>query len=322
MQVIPYEVINTIKQSVNVAIYAHKRPDGDCLGSASALKGALLKLGKKVDLFCDVDELSQNYTFIKYMDKLNKPECEAYDLAIAVDCSDEARFGKYWNDFLSIENTLKIDHHKTSENFAKINFVELLGSNCEILYYVIKELGVEIDSDIACSLYVGLATDTGGFLHNNVTGNTHKIAGELIDIGFDIDTANYNLFKRRTTGQLALLKKALNNIKYICDGKVAITYLTKKDFTEIQTKNTETFGIVDILVNLDTVDVGILISEDKPNLYTCSLRSKGKVDVSEICIKFGGGGHIRAAGCNIFGGYKTVINKIEKVLNEYYARIS
>ncbi len=318
---IPSNIINTILNSNNVAIFAHKRPDGDCLGSASALKEALIQLGKKVDIFCD-GELSQNYFFIKHLDLLNKPKCVKYDLAIAVDCSDEGRLGCYASMFMEFDNSIKIDHHKTQVNFAKINFVETVGSTCEILFYLIKQLGVNITSDIACSLYAGVASDTGGFLHNSTTAQTHYIAGELLEVGFDIDVANYNLFGRKTLGQVGLLKKSLQNMRFICDNKLAISYLTIKDFKEYNCKNAETFGIVNTLVNIDIVDIGVLISEDKPNLYTCSFRSKGAIDVSQICEKFGGGGHVNASGCNIFGGYRTVIEKIEKVVNEYYARIS
>ncbi len=318
---IPSNVLNTILNSKNVAIYAHKRPDGDCLGSASALKGALLQLGKKVDLFCD-GELSQNYLFIKHLNQVNKPSLAHYDLAIAVDCSDEGRLGAYAQTFLEMENSVKIDHHKTQVDFAKINYVKTVGSTCEILFYLIKQLGVKIDSDIACALYAGVSSDTGMFMHNSTTSQTHQIAAELMEIGFDLDTANYNLFKRKTLGQVGLLKKALYNMQIICESKVAISFLTLRDFKEMGCKNTETFGIVDTLVNIDSVQIGVLISEDKPGLYACSFRSKGKIDVSVICGAFGGGGHVNASGCNIFGGYRTAIEKIEKVINDYYARLS
>ena len=319
--IIPKELINLLKNSTNVAIFSHVRPDGDCLGSASALKSALNQLGKNVDLYCDCI-LSDNYLFIKHMDVLNKPTCINYDLAIVVDCSDEARIGQYIEIYQKASHSIKIDHHKTYSDFAEINFVQQVGSTCEILYFIIKEMGVKIDSDIACALYAGISSDTGCFMHNNTTSDAHKIAGELLKVGFNLDIANYNLFKRRTIGQINLLKTALNNMKFVSNGKVAISYLTIKDFKANNTRNTETYGIVNTLVDIDSVDIGVLISEDKPNLYTCSFRSKGGIDVSQICQEFGGGGHLNASGCNIFGAYKNVIDKIEKVVNSYYARIS
>ena len=322
---IPNELLESFKNSQNVAIFAHVRPDGDCFGSASALKGALLKMGKTADIFCDC-ELSENYKFIKYInnEELNCSSCEFdhYDLAVAVDCSDKSRIGKFADVFDAANIKIKIDHHKTNDDFADINFVQHVGSTCEILYDIIKQLNVELDADIACSLYAGVSSDTGCFMHNNTTSETHRIAGELMQYGFDLDVANYNLFKRRSYGQVMILKQALNNLSFICNNKVAISFLTIKDFKTFKTKNTETYGIVNTLVDIESVDIGILISEDKPNLYTCSFRSKNKIDVSVICEKFGGGGHLNASGCNIFGGHKVVISKIEKVINEYYARLS
>ena len=314
-------LIEELKNRKKVAIFTHKRPDGDCFGAASALKQALTKLGAKCDIYCD-GIINDNYLFIKHIDKVNEVTLNSYDLGVAVDCSDLNRLGKYATLFTSIDNTLKIDHHKTAEDFAKINHVEILGSTCEILYDLIKELGVELDADIATSLYAGVASDTGCFMHDSTTSNTHFVAGKLLEYGFDLDKANYLLFKRKTIGQINLLKTALSHLRFICDKKVAITYLTRKDFQEFGCANTETFGIVNTCVDIDIVDIGVLISEDKPGLYACSFRGKGKVDVSKICEEFGGGGHVRASGCNIFGTHNTVMSKIEKVINDYYARIS
>lgn len=315
------KIISNLKNAKKVAIFTHKRPDADCLGSASALKQVLAKLGAKCDIFCD-GIINDNYLFMKHIDEVNNSTLNSYDLGVAVDCSDLNRLGKYSSLFSTIDETMKIDHHKTAEDFAKLNHVEIVGSTCEILYDLIKELGVEFDLDIAASLYAGVASDTGCFMHDSTTANTHFVAGELLKYGFDLDKVNYLLFKRKTIGQVNLLSRALSHMRFLCGNKVAITYLTRKDFQEFGCANTETFGIVNTCVDIDIVDIGVLVSEDKPGLYACSFRGKGKVDVSKICEEFGGGGHVRAAGCNIFGTYKTVISKIEKVIDEYYARIS
>lgn len=315
------KIIEQLKNCKNVAIFTHKRPDGDCFGAASALKQALIKLGAKCDIYCD-GIINDNYLFIKYVGEVNQTTLDSYDLGVAVDCSDLNRLGKYSSLFCTIDKTIKIDHHKTAEDFAKLNHVEILGSTCEILFDLIKELGVEFDTEIANSLYAGVASDTGCFMHDSTTTNTHLVAAELLKYGFDLDRANYLLFKRKTVGQINLLSRALSHIRFVCNNKVAITYLTRKDFQEFGCANTETFGIVNTCADIDTVDIGVLISEDKPGLYACSFRGKGRVDVSKICEEFGGGGHVRASGCNIFGTYKTVISKIEKVVGDYYARLS
>lgn len=314
-------IIQNLKSAKRVAIFAHKRPDGDCFGSASALKQALIKMGAVCDIYCDC-VLPENYAFIKHISDINVSTCEDYDLGVAVDCSDLNRLGKYSSLFSKISTTIKIDHHKTQENFATYNHVELLGSTCEILFFLLTELGIEFDSDIACSLYAGLSSDTGCFMHNSTTSQTHYVASKLMEYDFNFDEANYYLFKRKTIGQIGLLKTALSHLRFLCNNTLAITFLTLRDFEEQNCTNLETFGIVDTCVNIDCAKIGVLISEERPGLYTCSFRSKGKVDVSKICETFGGGGHVNASGCNIFGTYNTVISKIEKAVKDYYARIS
>lgn len=317
-------VLNLIHNSSVVAIVTHVRPDADCLGSASALKGALLQLGKKADIFCD-GEISENYLVLPYIDKINQPEFSDYDTIIAVDCGDINRTGKYADLFKTHENTLLIDHHMPEDwrkdIFTKYTVKENVSSTAEILFHLFKELGVEFNPNNCIGLYAGILTDTGGFLHSNTSPETHVVVGEILKHVPNMIQLNYVLIQKRTVGQLNVFKTALNNLRYICGGKVAITYLTERDFKQNHILNSENYGIVDMCVNIDTVDIGILISEKSPNLYACSLRGKDK-DVSLIAKHFGGGGHRLASGCNIFGSYRAVIGKLEKVINDNYDRLS
>ena len=314
------EIKEILFNSHNVAIFCHIRPDADCLGSASALKCALLKLGKNVDIFCD-SEISENYLFIPYIDKIN-PELKTYDLLVAVDCADLPRTGKYSELFTKHNNTLSIDHHLfgVRNDFTTLTVKEDMSSTAEILYHIFRQMNVEIDTDIAIGLYAGMASDTGGFMHSNTTAELHTAVGEIMHLIPNIVDINYYLFKKRTVGQIQLMKTALNNLRFICDGKVAITYLTDRDFRKSNTINSETFGLVDICNNIENVEIGILISEKSPNLYSVSLRGRNR-NVSLIAEKFGGGGHMLASGCNIFGTHNTVIDKLEKVIVENYDRI-
>ncbi len=318
------EVLNLIKNAKNVAIVTHVRPDADCLGSASALKGALLQLGKTADIYCD-SEISENYLVIPFIDKINNPVNTEYDTVIAVDCGDANRVGEYIELFNSHDNTLCIDHHMT-ENIEDGKFTRLLvkeptASTAEILYQLFLKLDIKFCPEIAIGLYSGILTDTGGFLHSNTTPETHIVVGEILKYVPNMTEINYNLLKKRTVAQINVLKIALKNLRFICNNKVAITYLTENDFKSNGLISSENYGIVDICVNIDSVEIGILISEKSKNLYACSLRGKGK-DVSLIAKIFGGGGHKLAAGCNIFGSYNAVINKLEKAILENYDRLS
>lgn len=302
-------ILDAIKNSKNVAVITHIRPDADALGSASVLKLALEQLGKTVDIYCD-SEISDNYNFIKHVNKINKSTTFSYDTYISVDCADESRLGKYATKFLESDNSINIDHHITNTNFAKLNFVCEASSTGEILYYILKKLQVTITKDMAMALYSAIASDTGCFQHNNTTAKVHEIAAELMHLDIDVPTANYYLFKRRTLEQMQLKRLALKNLKFYEDNKVSLIYLREKDYKSRSIQNHDNIGLVDMCINIEKVEIGILISEIKPNLYTCSLRGKGSVDVSEIATIFGGGGHKFAAGCNIFGSCNTVINKL------------
>ena len=314
------EIIDIINKSKVVAICSHVKPDADCLGSASALKSALLKLDKEVDIFCD-GEINDNFMFIPHMKDVN-PSLKPYDLVIAVDCADISRVGHYCELFENHDNTLSIDHHffGNSDQFTKYLVKYDCSSTAEILFHFINRLEVEIDADIATGLYAGMVSDTGGFMHANTTAELHTVVGQIMHLIPNVNDINYYLCKRRTMGQMELMKIALNNMKFIYNEKVAITYLTLKDFHKTNTLNNETFGIVDTCVNIDTIEMGILISEKSPSLYSVSFRGKNR-NVALIAEAFGGGGHKLAAGCNIFGTHATVIEKIEKVIKDNYDRI-
>jgi len=313
------ECLDCIKNSKNVAIVSHVRPDADCLGSASALKSALIALNKNVDIFCD-SEISENYLFLPHIKDIN-PSVKTYDLVVAVDCADMTRTGCYAHLF-NHNNTLSIDHHLfgNSESFTKYLIKHDVSSTAEILFHFILALNVSINVDIAVALYAGIAADTGGFMHSNTTASVHEITANIMHLISNVDEINYYLFKRRTAGQIRLMKHARNNLTFLMDNRVAVTYLTDRDFKNSQTINSETFGIVDIITNIDNVEIGILISEKSPNLYACSLRGRNK-NVSVIAEVFGGGGHKFASGCNIFGTHNTVIQKIEKAIIDNYDRI-
>lgn len=302
-------ILNALKQSNKVAIFIHINPDGDCLGSASALKQALVSLNKTVDIYSDTQP-SENYNFIKYVDEIKIGDYEGgYDLHVALDCSDLKRLGKYSTVFKNVDNNVCIDHHKTNDGFAKVCHVEIVSSAALILYYYVKEL-TELNKDIACAIYAGISSDTGCYLHSNTTSLEHIITAELIDYGFDLDFANRMLFKFTTLSKFELFKKALGSAEFFANGKVGLLKLTKKDLIEANADINDTTGLVNEITNVNCCEVGIIIYEQESGLFRCSLRSKSIVDVSVIATQFGGGGHERAAGCNIFGCLKTARNKI------------
>ncbi len=311
------KIFDALHNAKNVAIFCHIRPDADSLGSSCALKMYLEKMGKAADMYCDADDISINYNFIKNVNKFNNPILREYDTAIALDCADLGRLGKYGVMYNQIENRINIDHHITNDNFGMVNCVVNCSSTGEILYNIFKAIKVKPDREIAMALYAAIASDTGCFQHSNTTSDAHKVVGQLLRYKFDLNKANYFLFKRRSYGQVMLMQTALKNLKLYLDGKLAIMFLKSTNFKECNVSNNESFGLVDYCVNIEKVEVGILISEIKPNLYAVSVRGKGNVDCSKLTGMFGGGGHANAAGCNIFGTCNSVINKLIRATRKF-----
>ena len=311
------KILDAINNSSQVAIFIHMRPDGDAFGSSCAMKMMLEKMGKYADIYVDADDISVNFTFIKGVSVVNKPTLQSYDTAIALDCADFTRLGKYGEMYQTIETRLNIDHHISNDNFGEINLVKNTSSTAEIVYAICKSLAIEFDKDIATAIYTGISADTGCFQHGNTTSSTHRIASQLFKFDLETGKINYNLFKKRTWKQMMLLQTGLKNLKLYLDDKLAIMCLKESDFINCGITKNESFGLVDYCVNIENVEVGILISEIKPNLFAVSIRGKGNVDCSKLAATFGGGGHPDASGCNIFGTANTVKDKLIKTAGKF-----
>lgn len=304
------DIKEKIENSKKIAIFTHISPDGDCLGSGTALRLMLRKLGKEADVFCD-DKINVNFQFIT-KDYFNQEFNDKYDLMIAVDCSDIKRLGNFEKPFTAHKNTLTIDHHITNTLFSITNYVEgEASSTCEILYKFFKFAGYDLDDEIATDLYSGLCTDTGCFMHNNTKPITHKVAGELLEYNICIDDIHYSLFKRTTLKQIELLRAGLGNLKLSCNGKVAIIGLSNKDTKKLNATEEDSVGLVNYAVNIEGVEVAIGYREtDEGDSFKVSIRSKKTIDVSKIAQFFGGGGHRMASGCKLYGKGDTICKKL------------
>ena len=289
------EVVSAIEKSEKILIYPHKSVDGDCLGSAYALKLALLKTGRLAQVEYEPNEADNR--IMKVIRDVEVAEFEP-DLIIAVDCGDADRMGTRAERFLKFENTVNIDHHGTNVGYAKVNYVDGKAAAAgEIIYDLLKYMNISIDDDIANNLYVAISSDTGGFAYSNTTHHTHSIAGELIGFDIDFPAINAYLFRTKTYRELMLAKEALDTMEVLADGKVASVTITKEVVDKYDAKDSELGGLVDYPRSLDTVMIALYFKEIDGGVKV-SMRSTG-TDVSAIAVKHGGGGHIRASGCTI-----------------------
>ena len=304
------QVINALNDANKIAIFVHINPDADCLGSAIALGVYLKKLNKSVSFFCD-DEIHSNYDILG-VECFERVLQDEYDLLVAVDCSDVMRIGSYCKYFMAHPNTVCIDHHSTNTNFAKINLVKQEVSTTVIIHEMLKSINYDFDKEIATVLYAGIIGDTGGLAYGDLTSKVFNIVAELVSYDVDIDKVSYYLLRRRSYGQLMLLKCALSSLSI--DNNFASMVITLQDFEQTNTTPTDVFGLVNYAINIDEVDVAVCLCEYLPNKYQVSFRGKGSIDVGKLANVFGGGGHKNASGCRLFGNKDKCIEKIKKAV--------
>ena len=314
------QIAKRIRQANRVAIFTHMRPDGDAIGSALALSAALDFL-KTPNQVCVETEIPSNLTFVEGVEKIVKKPRGEYDLLIVVDCSDEQRLGALSEEYFIAKrkkiDVINIDHHVSNTRFGKYDFVQNCSANCMHIATLIEYLGVPFDKKIAEYLLLGLLTDSGNFSHDDVTEETLLLGAKLVKAGADICRYNYMLFKRQPKERAALYAKTMSGIRYYHDGRFAVIAVTKKNMEECGADQGMTEGFVDFPLNIDGVEVAASLLEIKKGQCKISLRSKTYADVNKIAGTYGGGGHVRAAGCMLFGDLEDVLDRLSYTVSQY-----
>lgn len=307
-----------ILNSKNIVILTHEVPDGDAIGSSLAMYMGLKQLGKDVDVV--IPRIPKTYTFLPCIEDIKEiGRMENYDLAIALDCGDIKRLNGFSNYFEDANSRISIDHHEANTMFADYNFVNPMAPACsQILITVLKNLGIEITKEIGVCLLTGIITDTGGFKYQNVKPETFEFAAELLQRGVSVSEIFKKAMQTVPVAKFELRKIAMNRIELLENGRIAFTYITRED--EEKTKSEDHDGIVEIGRDIEGVEISIFLREVEQNNYKISLRSNEYVNVSDICLMFNGGGHMRAAGGSISMPFEKakekVISECKKHLRE------
>ena len=289
-----------INNSKSILILTHDNPDGDAIGSSLGLYNALKKMEKKAIVYIPVPD--KTYKFLPgYEDMLigdGELDSKQFDLAISLDASDLERLGIAKDLFSSIEDTICIDHHITNQNFADINYVNAVASStCENIMVVLAGMGIAVNKEIAECIYTGILTDTGGFRYN-MTPETMEMVATIMETGIDVSKIYRTIYDITTFNKTKLIGRCVDRLELFEEGKIAFTYLLKSDLEELELDEADSDGIVNYGRNIDTVEVSAFAKEREDGSYKVSLRANEYVDVSVISSKFGGGGHVRAAGFN------------------------
>ena len=306
------EILKQIQKAEKIVILTHESPDGDAVGSSLAMKLILEKLEKNADVI--IPEYSRLFNFLPSAeDIMIDSEIKNYDLAISVDCATLKRMAKK-EYFENAKSTIVIDHHGSNTMYGDLNYVNPASpACCEVIAGMVKYYEIDITKDIGTCLMTGIITDTGGFRHVGITPETFEFTADLIRLGVDVPDIYKRTLNTKTRANFELTKKVMDRMEILEDGKVSFTYMDKKDEEEVGAEPGDHEGLVEIGRDIEGVEVSIFIRQkENEDAYKVSMRSGNKVNVSDICFLFGGGGHPRAAGALIQGNVEQVKEKLMK----------
>jgi len=304
----------------SVLIFPHISMDGDTLGSSIALCRGLRDKGKTAYVAIE-EEIPEYLRFLDDgsctfdIDVISEP-----DLCVCVDCAHIERFIHRKDKFLKGKATMCIDHHRTSQGFADFNHIDgRAAATAEIIYELLNEIDVAVDKIIGEAIYAAIITDTGNFQYSNTRVESHLITAELFNLGIDHSYVCMMLYQNDRIEKLHISGKILGTIKMMASGKAAMAYVTREMLDRAGALMTDTEGTSEILRNISGVELSLFAKETKFDETKFSIRSKTWVDVSEISMKYKGGGHKRAGGFTINKPAFEAIKMIEADIEEYFA---
>ncbi len=273
----------------------HVSPDGDALGSTLALKMALEKAGKKVTVMVD-DDVPKAFGFLPQIDCFVKPaegEVVEADLLVVLDASSLDRIGKVAQ-AVKAKAIANIDHHISNTQFADYLYLNTeAAATAEILCNLVEKLGITPDKDLATCLYTGIYTDCGSFRYANTTPGTMRAAAKLLEYGARPNEIS-DALGTNTRANIEMLGKVLQTLAFYKDGKISTLEIN----SDLYDKDVNTDNFISFARYIEGVDVALLFKAVEPAVTRVSMRSQN-TDVAAIALSFGGGGHVRAAGCTV-----------------------
>ncbi len=323
----PYRrILDVLNACKRVLITTHARPDGDALGTAAAMALALRRQRIDSDILL-FNRLPRKYAFLFDNNKLTHHDVEAgwpkpyslsaFDALLVVDTGT-------WSQLPGLKDQISawprprlvLDHHLTQEDWADVKLVDTQAAAAgEIAANLLKQWKVPIDKSIAQALFVAIASDTGWFQFSNTRPATLRLAADLIEAGVNTDTMYQHLYQNERAERVALQTRAQDSLELLEDGRLAVMRVQKKDFEETGAKPEDTENLINIPLQIRTVEVSILLIEPpEVSPIRVSLRSKGQVDVARFAEQFGGGGHARASGLKIPGSLQDARNRVVEAM--------
>ncbi len=323
------QLAERIMKAQTLILTTHRQCDGDGLGAEMALAFALRKIGKTVHLI-NVDATPKKYRFlnpdkwIQYFE--NNPELPAQvDLTLIFDTNDERLIEPLFPHLKKVSREIAfVDHHpvlKQGPMPTKESIIDVrAASTGELAHRIIKALQIPLDREIARCLYTSITFDTQlyKFIRNSPT--SHQIAAELLEHDIDPEEIHRHLFGNQTVQKMAFLARALGQIEYFAEGRLAVLKLRDNDLFHYNLEPDESRDVIDLLMTIETLEAAVLFREDAPEEYKLSLRSKGTIEVLSVAESMGGGGHVHAAGASLRGPYDKLKEQVVREMTSKLVR--
>lgn len=303
-------IIDEVKDAATIGISGHVRPDGDCVGSCMGLYLYLKKELPKAEINVYLEKPAAIFDCIDGVQEIKTEvnKDKKYDVFFALDCNEE-RLGEAADLFRNAGKKINIDHHISNTGCGDINVVEPERSSTSELLYDLMD-PAKVSEPVAKALYIGVIHDTGVLRYSNTSPRTLQVAAELIKFGFDFSKLIDETFYEKSYVQSQIMGRAILESVRFMDNRCIVSVINRKmmDFYQVNSKDLD--GIINQLIAVKDVECAIFMYETGTLEYKVSMRSKGKVDVAAVAVKFGGGGHVRAAGCTMNGTCHDNINNL------------
>lgn len=306
-----------LKGKKMIGLAGHVRPDGDCVGSTLAVYNYIRSYYPDVDVRLYLEPIPNIFKFLKYSEEIKNEytDEDVFDLFIALDCGDVKRLGNAAKYFESAKHTFCIDHHVSNKAFAEENYIDPdASSTCELVFELMDT--ERITKEIAECLYTGIVHDTGIFQYSCTSSNTMNVGGVLMDKGIDYTWIVDETFNTKTYNQNRIMGQALLDSKLYLDGRCIISAISREQMNEFEVLPKHMEGIVSQLRVTRGVEIAVFLYENEDGTYKASFRVNGDFDAADLAVHFGGGGHVKAAGCTMYGTQEKniaeIVSEIEK----------
>lgn len=320
-----HEIAERLRQVQKVVVIAHVRPDGDAVGSVLGLALSLRAIGKTVIPMLE-DEVPDHLIFLPHSDEIVPPgDVIDADIVVAVDTANQERIGAKSCALLKqVPEWINIDHHGTNPGYGRWNHVDAsVPATGQLIYDLLKAGDFPITDAVRQNLYVAISTDTGSFQYPSTTARTHEVAAEMLAAGLDAGRLCQLTYEAFPVRRVHLLRAVLNEMQFRADGRVVSWQYTQATAQAAGANSGDTEGLIDTLRMIDSVVAAVLFEELPDGKVRVSVRSKdGRLNVSDLCGQFGGGGHRAAAGARMSGPIEQAAEQFLKVLEDEVRRLN